>query len=140
MKKIIILTALLFTSVANGKGNVHLTFHIAAGAEEKFRVGTTLENKGDSDVYGGGVVILPIDSSCMPLKPILKTFGAIKPGEKQNIETPVDHKLSAYRIVSLYAYDSFGYPLNVVDETREVIESRKDKEIEKCKQQNIRDK
>lgn len=139
MNKYIIIALLMFNSHAYGKGNVHLTFHIAAGAEEQFRVGTTLENKGDSDVHGGGVIILPIDSNCMPLKPILKTFGAIKPGEKQNIETPVDHKLSAYRIASLYAYDSFGYPLDVVDETREVIESRKAKELEKCKISNVRE-
>lgn len=123
---------ILFCSSLKAEGIAHLTFHIAAGAENKFKIGTTIENKGKSPIYAGYVVIIPIDKKCIPQSPILKSYEGLIPGEKVTVESQIDHPISGYRISSFSAYDELGFPVRAVDDTKELIESRKEKEIKRC--------
>lgn len=139
MRKYFFLTSLLFfSSHLNAKGIAHLTFHMAAGMEEKFKIGATVENKGDSNIYGGFLVLIPVDEKCTPLQPLLKNFGTLVPGEKANLESEVDSKISGYRVAGLYAYDEYGYALDTLDETKEILEKRKEKELQACASLNDR--
>ena len=133
MLKKLLLTALMVLSTSvNSKGIAHLTFHMAAGVEGKFKIGTTIENKGDAEIYGGFIVLIPVDEKCTPLEPILKRYGPIAPGQTDSMESDVDAKISGYRVAGLYAYDEYGYGLDTIDETKPIIEGRKESEMKSC--------
>ncbi|WP_447876711.1 membrane-associated Zn-dependent protease 1 [Serratia fonticola] len=131
-KKLLLTTLLMLSASINAKGVAHLTFHMAAGAEDKYKIGATIENKGDAEIHGGFIVLIPVGDKCTPLTPVLKTHGALAPGEKNNMEFFVDSKISGYRVAGLYAYDEYGYALETIDDTKEIIESRKEAEIKSC--------
>ncbi|HHA2288269.1 TPA: membrane-associated Zn-dependent protease 1 [Enterobacter asburiae] len=137
-KRTAIAALMMICSTAHGEGVVHLTFHIAAGAEQQFKVGTTIENKGDDSVYGGYMVIIPVAEKCKPLRPVFKPYGTLMPGEKKNLEITIGNHISGYRIAGIYAYDEYGYPLKVMDETREIMEKREEEQKKKCSIDNPR--
>jgi hypothetical protein len=113
--------------------DVHLVFHMGAGAGNDFVIGGTIENKGDESVAGGFAVILPVDEKCFPGKPEVASFGEILPKEKKEFRIPFkDIKLHGYRLVSFVAYDNMGYPVASEDETRSIIMSREKEERKRC--------
>ncbi|MGK3160258.1 membrane-associated Zn-dependent protease 1 [Enterobacter kobei] len=137
--KRVIASALFFASqFAYSEGAVHLTFHIAAGAEDSFRVGTTVVNRNDETAYGGYIVIIPIGEMCKPLAPILRPFGTLLPGETKSLEIAINKRISGYRIASLYAYDKYGFPVAVEDDTRELISKRDVEDKVNCKENEER--
>lgn len=132
MKKIIASSLICVSQFAYSEGAVHLTFHIAAGTEDSFRVGTTVVNKNDESAYGGYIVIIPIGEMCKPLPPVLRPFGTLLPGETKSLEIAINKRISGYRIASLYAYDKYGFPVAVEDDTRELISKRETEEKINC--------
>lgn len=113
-------------------GELHLLFHMGMGAQGKFQVGGTVQNKGDEPVNMGYIVILPVTETCIPMKPLTGTFGELKPGQKTGFTIPVDGRLSGYRVGSVAAFDDEGFALKVVDETQKIIQAREPEERKKC--------
>lgn len=113
-------------------GEAHLLFHMGIGAQGKFAVGGTVQNKGDAPVTSGYVVILPVDETCTPMTPVMQTFGPLAPGQKVQFNIPVSNKLSAYHIGSFAAFDDEGFALKTTDETAAIIAGREATERSKC--------
>ncbi|MGK3194875.1 membrane-associated Zn-dependent protease 1 [Enterobacter soli] len=132
MKNIFAFALMFVSHFAFSQGAVHLTFHIAAGVDESFRVGTTVANKNNESVYGGYIVIIPIGDMCKPLPPVLKAFGTLLPGETKSLEIVINKRIRSYRIASLFAYDKHGFPVAVEDDTKEIINEREAEERKKC--------
>ncbi|MDN8559329.1 membrane-associated Zn-dependent protease 1 [Citrobacter werkmanii] len=117
---------------AQAAGEAHLLFHMGVGAQGKFAVGGTVQNKGDAPVTSGYVVILPVDEKCNPMTPVMQTFGPLAPGQKTQFNIPVSNKLSAYHIGSFAAFDDEGFALKTTDETASIIAGREPAERKKC--------
>ncbi len=125
---------LLFSAVtaAGTGGRVHLLFHVGQWMGGHITVGGTLENRGDTPVQEGYVVVVPLDARCYPGRPVLQSFGPLSPGEKTGFSVPVNGDVGGYRLVSVMALDDMGYPLAVVDDTASVIASREPAERQVC--------
>lgn len=132
LKKLLYLATLLSISAAWAEGNVHLLFHMGAGANNSFVVGGTVENKSNKQVEKGYVVILPVSERCQPLTFSLQPFGPLAPGEKTQFSVPLNDKFSAYRLAGFAAFDDMGFALPVVDDTHDIISSRKKDQIKSC--------
>lgn len=120
------------TSTAFAEPQLHLLFHIGAGSKGHFFVGGTIQNKGDKDIYQGFVVITPITADCFPMSPLLSEFGEIKAGQKAEFRVPVQGHLHGYKLNAIHAVDSFSNAVAVVDETIDVIISKRDDYISEC--------
>ena len=128
-----LMTSLLaFSFFGQAAGDARLTFHMGAGAQESFFIGGTIENKGDSAIDGGYVVVVPVTETCTPQKPVMATFGVIEPGEKTQFRVPVDSKLHGYRLAGFAAWDDMGYALPATDESVKIIKEREPEERKNC--------
>ncbi|WP_336240704.1 membrane-associated Zn-dependent protease 1 [Citrobacter werkmanii] len=138
MKKIrlfsstVLALAVLMPGVLHAAGEAHLLFHMGIGAQGKFAVGGTIENKGDAPVQSGYVVIMPVDARCEPMAPVMQQFGPLAPGQKAQFNIPVSSKLSGYHIGSFAAFDDEGFALKTTDETAKIISAREPDERKKC--------
>ncbi|MBS0053896.1 membrane-associated Zn-dependent protease 1 [Yersinia sp. Marseille-Q3913] len=132
VRGLILLIGVFLSSPLWGKGEVHLLFHMGAGAGGQFFVGGTLVNTGDTAVAGGYLVIIPVGAHCQLALPKLQTFGPLAPGEKVGFRAAVDIPLTDYHLASFAAYDDMGFPLPVVDETREIIKVREPEQRKAC--------
>ncbi|MFB2776782.1 hypothetical protein [Shewanella xiamenensis] len=126
----ILLIVICFKSTA--ASNLHLVFHMGVGANSKFFVGGTLENKGEKDVYQGYIVVTPLSSDCYPKTPQLWPFGKIAANSKFEFKVPMEGKLEGYKLDMVYAMDSFGNKINVIDETEQILNSKQADYIAKC--------
>lgn len=126
------LASVLVSQQGMAAGELHLLFHMGMGAQGKFHVGGTVQNKGDAPVKMGYVVILPVSGTCAPMAPLTGTFGELKPGQKEGFTIPVDGRLSGYRVGSVAAFDDEGFALKVVDDTQKIIQAREPEERKKC--------
>lgn len=136
MNKIVLFISLICCSfTAAAKPELHLLFHMGLGMNGQFFVGGTLHNKGDEPVYQGYVVVTPLTRDCYPQQPQMWQFKQIAANEKTEFRIPVTGKLHGYKLDHVHAVDSFGNPLEVVDETAEVLQGKQATFIEKCQQQ-----
>ncbi|CDL85568.1 hypothetical protein [Xenorhabdus szentirmaii] len=127
-----LLAGSLFTSTSWAKGEAHLLFHMGLGANGKFFVGGTLQNKGDAPVAGGYLAILSLSAKCQPGKLSVHSFEPLAPGEKKEFRVPMESPLSGYRLMGFGAYDDMGFPLPAIDETAEIIKKRRAEERKAC--------
>ncbi|MCG3469284.1 membrane-associated Zn-dependent protease 1 [Xenorhabdus bovienii] len=127
-----LLAGSLFSSALWAKGEAHLLFHMGLGANGKFFVGGTLENKGDKPVAGGYLAVLPLNTKCEPQAPTVQSFESLAPGERKEFRIPVNTQLSGYRLIGFGAYDDMGFALPTVDETAKVIKDREPDERKAC--------
>ncbi|WP_110302978.1 hypothetical protein [Aeromonas veronii] len=111
---------------------LHLTFHMGIGTSEDFFVGGTIENKGDEGVYQGFIVVTPLNKECYPQKPRLWEFGLINASEKIEFKIPMGNQLHGYKMDVVHGVDSFGNKVLIIDETADILESKKDVYIHKC--------
>ncbi|WP_145535820.1 membrane-associated Zn-dependent protease 1 [Yersinia thracica] len=132
VRGILFLTGMILSSALWAKGEVHLLFHMGAGGGGQFFVGGTLINAGDTAVAGGYLVIIPVGAHCQLAAPKLQTFGPLAPGEKVGFRAPMDIALTDYHLAGFAAYDDMGFPLPVVDETREIIKTRESEQRKAC--------
>lgn len=130
----VVLLSVFFSPTTFAEPVLHLLFHMGAGANGKFFVGGTLENRGDQDVYQGYVVITPLTKDCYPQQPQLSPFGVIKAGEKYEFRIFIDGRLNGYKLNTVYAVDSFANSVTVIDETAAVMASKKDAYLAGCQQ------
>lgn len=114
---------------------LHLLFHMGAGADGKFFVGGTLENKGDEDIYQGFVVVTPLDGDCYPQQPLLHPFSALKAGEKREFQIPIAGRLEGYKLDTVGAVDHLGNKVQVIDETAEIMAKKQPAYIARCQAQ-----
>ncbi|MGR1225481.1 hypothetical protein ACUVMQ_21340 [Aeromonas veronii] len=128
----VVLMNVFFTAAVFAAPSLHLLFHMGAGANSQFFVGGTLENKGDEDVYSGFVVVSPLSEDCYPQAPLLSSFGVIKAGEKYEFRIPIQDRLLGYKLDTVHGVDSFGNPVQVVDELAEVMESKRQAYLARC--------
>ncbi|MDC9597719.1 membrane-associated Zn-dependent protease 1 [Xenorhabdus anantnagensis] len=128
----ILIASSLFSPALWAKGEAHLLFHMGLGANGKFFVGGTLQNKGDQLVAGGYLAVLPFNDKCEPGTLAVHSFEALVPGEKKEFRVPVNSPLSGYRLVGFGAYDDMGFPLPTVDETAKIIKEREPSERKAC--------
>lgn len=128
----------LYSSSLLAEPKLHLLFHMGIGSGGQFFVGGTLENKGDESVYRGFVVISPLTRDCHPEEPLLWSFGKIKEGEKLEFKIPVLGRLHGYKLNSLYAMDSFGIAVSIVDETAEVIGNKQRDYLKRCMEYRVK--
>ncbi|QTL94387.1 hypothetical protein [Aeromonas jandaei] len=126
------LMSVLLAPPVFAKPELHLLFHMGAGANGQFFVGGTLENRGDQDIYQGFVVITPLTKECYPLRPILSPFGAIKAGEKYEFKIPVRGRLNGYKLDTVHAVDNFANPVAVIDETSAIMASKQEAYLTRC--------
>lgn len=63
---VIITSLFLFSSSVQAEQSLHLLFHMGVGLNGEFYIGGTLENKGETDVYAGFIVVTPFDKNCHP--------------------------------------------------------------------------
>lgn len=125
----------LFSSSVHAAQSLHLLFHMGVGLNGKFYVGGTLENKGETDVYAGFIVVTPLDKNCHPQKPLfLPISEPIRSGYKQEFRIPVEGELYAYEISALHAMDSLSRKIAVIDDTAIIMEGKKNKHIQRCQQ------
>ncbi|PHM74414.1 membrane-associated Zn-dependent protease 1 [Xenorhabdus kozodoii] len=122
----------LFTSALWAKGEAHLLFHMGLGANGKFFVGGTLQNKGDQPVAGGYLAVLPLNAKCEPGALTVHGFEPLAPGEKREFRVPINAPLSSYRLMGFGAYDDMGFPLPAIDETAKIIHEREPRERKAC--------
>ncbi|MGL6607843.1 hypothetical protein [Aeromonas hydrophila] len=122
----------VYSSALQAAPQLHVLFHMGAGANDQFFVGGTLENKGDEDVYRGFLVITPLTKDCYPEHPILSPFGAIKAGEKFEFKIPVRGRLHGYKLDTVQAVDSFANKVFVVDTTAAVMASKQPSYQARC--------
>ncbi|CEE93615.1 hypothetical protein; putative exported protein [Xenorhabdus nematophila str. Anatoliense] len=127
-----LLASSLFTSALWAKGEAHLLFHMGLGANDKFFVGGTLQNKGDQPVAGGYITILPYQVQCEPSTPIFYSFEPLAPGERKVFRIPMKSPLMGYRLIGFGAYDNMGFPLPAIDETEKIIQAREPGERKAC--------
>ncbi|MBI6549470.1 membrane-associated Zn-dependent protease 1 [Xenorhabdus lircayensis] len=127
-----LLASSLFTPALWAKGEAHLLFHMGLGANGKFFVGGTLQNKGDQPVAGGYLAVLPLNAKCEPGTLAVHSFKPLAPGEKKEFRVPVNTPLSSYRLIGFGAYDDMGFPLPTVDETAKIIQEREPSERKAC--------
>lgn len=126
------LLSLMVTPTVYAEPALHVLFHMGAGVNGQFFVGGTMENKGDQDIYQGFVVITPLTKECYPQQPLLSPFGIIKAGQKHEFRIPVQGRLSGYKLDTVHAVDSFANKITVVDDTAEVIASKKASYLARC--------
>lgn len=129
-KKLLVL--LFFSPYLAAKPILHLNFHMGLGLNGDFFVGGTLENKGDKDVYQGYMVVTPLSSDCYPKSPQLWPFGKITANSKFEFKVPMEGKLEGYKLDLVYAMDSFGNKINVIDETESILNSKQTDYVAKC--------
>ncbi|WP_047681697.1 MULTISPECIES: hypothetical protein [Xenorhabdus] len=129
---LILLTSFLFSPILRAQGETHLLFHMGLGANGKFFVGGTLQNKGDQPVAGGYLAILPLNIQCEPQSLIVYSFDSLAPEEKKTFRIPVDIPLSSYHLMGFVAYDDMGFSLPTVDETAKIIKDREPNERKAC--------
>ncbi|KMJ45383.1 membrane-associated Zn-dependent protease 1 [Xenorhabdus khoisanae] len=127
-----LLAGSLFTPALWAKGEAHLLFHMGLGANGKFFVGGTLQNKGDQPVAGGYLAVLPLNAKCEPGALAVHSFQSLAPGEKKEFRVPMDTPLSSYRLIGFGAYDDMGFSLPAVDETAKIIQEREPDERKAC--------
>lgn len=111
---------------------LHLTFHMGIGTSKEFVVGGTIENKGDEGIYQGFIVVTPLNKECYPQKPRLWEFGLINASEKIEFKIPMGSQLHGYKMDVVHGVDSFGNKVLTIDETADIIESKKDVYIHNC--------
>lgn len=125
--------ALWLTSGALAYAGVHLTFHMAAGANHQFVVGGTLENQGDTPIARGYIAVLPVNFQCEPLHFLWHEFGPVPANTTVHFSIPVtDTAFNAYRLVGFAAFDDMGFPVDAVDDTQAVLAARKADDIKAC--------
>lgn len=129
---IFMLTALSLSPPASAGGMATLAFHMGLGAEGKFFVGGTFRNDGDKPVIRGYLVILPVTERCEPEHFVLYEFGELAPGSSHEFRIPVSGRLVSYRLAGAGAVDDMGFGLPVRDDTRVVLDSRRDEETKAC--------
>ncbi|PHM25964.1 membrane-associated Zn-dependent protease 1 [Xenorhabdus ehlersii] len=128
----ILIASSLFTSALWAKGEAHLLFHMGLGANGKFFVGGTLQNKGDQPVAGGYLAVLSLNAQCEPGTLTVYSFEALASGEKKEFRIPINAPLSSYRLIGFGAYDDMGFPLPTIDETAKIIQEREPNERKTC--------
>lgn len=111
---------------------LHLEFHMGIVVDGKPFIGGTLKNKGQVEIYKGFIVLTPINSLCYPQKSIIWDFATIPPGVSLEFKIPVDGSLHGYKLNTIYAMDSMGNRLDVVDETAEIISKKQAAFVDKC--------
>lgn len=111
---------------------IYLNFHMGLGFNGDFFVGGTLENKGDQDVHQGYIVVTPLSNDCYPKSPQLWPFGKIAANSKFEFKVPMADKLEGYKLDMVYAMDSFGNKITVIDETEPILNSKQADYIAKC--------
>lgn len=111
---------------------LHVLFHMGLGLNNDFFVGGTLENKGDQDVHQGYIVVTPLSNDCYPKSPQLWSFGKIVANSKFEFKVPMAGKLEGYKLDLVYAMDSFGNKINVIDETESILNSKQADYVAKC--------
>lgn len=116
---------------------LYLQFHMGLGIGGTFFVGGTLENKSEEDVHQGYVVVTSLSQDCYPKQSSLWPFGKIAANSKFEFKVPIEGKLDGYKLDLVYAMDSFGNKINVIDETELVLNSRQADYIAKCKQKRV---
>lgn len=125
----------LFSSNVHAEQSLHLLFHMGVGLNGEFYIGGTLENKGETDVYAGFIVVTPFDKNCHPKNPLfLPISEPIKSGYKQEFRIPVEGELYAYEISALHAMDSLSRKIAVIDDTAIIMEGKKNKHLQRCLQ------
>ncbi|UAK22219.1 membrane-associated Zn-dependent protease 1 [Kluyvera sp. CRP] len=129
---VLLLSLLVTATAARAKALPVLAFHMGIGAEGKFFVGGTLRNDGDEPVTKGYLVILPVTERCEPGDFSMYEFGELTPGSTQEFRIPVSGRLVAYRLAGAGAVDSMGFDVPVRDETRAVLDARRDEETRAC--------
>ncbi len=120
------------SSFSFADASVNLLFHMGAGINGKFYVGGTLENRGSEKVYNSYVVITPLTKDCYPGAPHVSQLGGIEAGRKIEFKIPIDGPLYGYKLDVVHASDSYGNPVNVIDETESAISEKKSKYVEAC--------
>ncbi|MFH7527858.1 hypothetical protein AB2J22_21310 [Aeromonas sp. A5] len=133
MRRLLLLGVMVAPTVFS-KPALHVLFHMGLGANGQFFVGGTFENKGDKDIYQGYVVIIPLTKECYPKQPLLSTFGVIKAGQKHEFKIPVQGRLNGYKLDTVHAVDSFANPIAVIDETADILASKKESYNARCKE------
>ncbi|EMG7889777.1 membrane-associated Zn-dependent protease 1 [Enterobacter hormaechei] len=110
-----------------------LSFHMGLGAEGKFFVGGTLRNDGDQPVTQGYLVILPVTERCEPERFVFYEFGELPAGSTREFRIPVSGRLVSYRLAGAGAVDDMGFALPVRDDTKAVLDARREEETRACK-------
>lgn len=128
----LLLCLFIFAPGTSAKALPVLAFHMGLGAEGKFFVGGTLRNDGDTPVTKGYLVILPVTERCEPEGFELYQFGELAPGSTFEFRIPVSGRLVSYRLAGAGAVDDMGFDLPVRDETRGVLDARRDEERKAC--------
>lgn len=121
-----------FSTEIIAEEDLHLIFHMGLGMNGDFFVGGTLENKGEQEVYQGYIVVTPLSSDCYPKTPQLWPFGKIAANSKFEFKVPMEGKLEGYKLDMVYAMDSFGNKITVIDETEPILNSKQTDYIAKC--------
>ncbi|KPN75515.1 hypothetical protein AEA42_18685 [Shewanella sp. Sh95] len=132
LMRFFLLFLLFYCKSAFAYSELYLKFHMGLGMNGDFFVGGTLENKGDQDVHQGYIVVTPLSSDCYPKSPQLWPFGKIAANSKFEFKVPIAGKLEGYKFDMVYAMDSFGNKITVIDETEPILNSKQTDYIAKC--------
>lgn len=128
----LLLSLLVLAPCARAGAVPILAFHMGLGAEGKFFVGGTLRNDGDMLVTAGYIVILPVTERCEPEHFVFYEFGELAAGSTREFRIPVSGRLVSYRLAGAGAVDDMGFALPVRDDTKAVLDARRDEETQVC--------
>jgi len=134
MKVKFLSTLLLTTSfTCFAQSDVNLAFHMGLGANGHYEIGGTMENNSSETLPYSALTYITIDKNCIPSVAKVVNLGAIKANGTLEFRIPVEGVLSAYRVLSVSAWNDMGIPVDVDDKTAEVIKNRDAEFMNSCK-------
>lgn len=125
---------LMLSPLCHAQGVLHLKFHMGLGAQGRYFIGGTVENKGDAAIPHGYLVISLLNKQCHPVGEKLYMFGPLAAQHQHEFRVPIEGQLDGYRLTAIKALDDMGFPLETVDETQTIIDARKMSEEKRCLQ------
>lgn len=106
---------------------------MGVGANGHYEIGGTMENNSSETLPYSALTYITIDKNCIPSVAKVANLGAIKANGKLEFRIPVEGVLSAYRVLSVSAWNDMGVPVNVDDKTAEVIKNRDAEFMNSCR-------
>ena len=133
MRNNVLFILLIVSFSCFSKSDVSLEFHMGVGANGHYEIGGTMENNSSETLPYSALTYITIDKNCIPSVAKVVNLGAIKANGKLEFRIPVEGVLSAYRVLSVSAWNDMGVPVDVDDKTAEVIKNRDAEFMNSCK-------
>ena len=133
MSKLFGFVLLTITFSCLSSPEVNLAFHMGLGANGHYEIGGTMENNSSETLPYSALTYITIDKNCIPSVAKVVNLGAIKANGKLEFRIPVEGVLSAYRVLSVSAWNDMGIPVDVDDKTAEVIKNRDVEFMNSCR-------